>query len=104
LTNFPIKAARRNQEGWVRFTYVITEEGKVIDPVVTDSSGERSFEKEALRAIKKWKFKPATQDGKPIQQCEQSVQFDFKLDELENGVRPRFGTYTRMLGFGCSDK
>jgi TonB family protein len=90
--NFPIKAARRMQEGWVRFTYVITEEGKVIDPVVTDSSGERSFEKEALRAIKKWKFKPATQDGKPIQQCEQSVQFDFKLDELENGVRPRFAS------------
>ena len=89
---FPTKAALRKQEGWVRFTYVITEEGKVIDPVVTDSSGERLFEKEALRAIKKWKFTPATQDGKPIQQCEQSVQFDFKLDGVANGVRPRFAS------------
>ncbi|MBF7073678.1 energy transducer TonB [Glaciecola sp. MH2013] len=93
---YPKEAAGRGQEGWVRFSYVITEEGNVIDPVVTDSSGDRNFERESIRAIKKWKFEPASQDGKPIQQCDMEVQFDFlltsKRDDKSKGVRRQFNT------------
>lgn len=89
---FPFGPSRRKQEGWVRFTYVITEEGKVIDPVVVDSSGEPAFEIEAMKAIKTWQFEPAKQDGKPIQQCEQEVQFNFNLKGASDGVRRPFNS------------
>lgn len=78
---YPISAARNRQEGWAKISFVIDKEGKVIDPIVQDSSGLRSFEKEALRAISKWEYSPATQDGEPIEQCQMQVQMDFKMAE-----------------------
>jgi TonB family protein len=61
-------------------SYVINKEGNLIAPVVTDSSGIVNFESEALKAMKKWKFKPAKQNGEAIQQCDLEVQLDFKLN------------------------
>lgn len=87
---YPVSAARNAQEGWVQLSFVIQEDGSVVDPVVEDSSGIKSFEKAALRAMKKWKYKPALQDGKPIQQCQSKVQMDFKLTKDDEGVRRKF--------------
>ena len=44
---FPVQALSRGEEGWVKLSYVITPEGKVVDPVVQDSSGNRRMEQEA---------------------------------------------------------
>lgn len=86
---YPSSSARQHQEGWVRVSFVINKEGKVEDPVVQDSSGLRAFEKATLRAIKRWQYSPATQDGKPIQQCRNMVQLDFRLSG-KSGVTRKF--------------
>jgi TonB family protein len=82
--------ARSGSEGWVQLSFVVGKDGAVLDPVVEDSSGFRGFEKEALKAIKKWQYSPAFVDGEAVEQCQQKVQLDFKLHETAKGVRRKF--------------
>lgn len=86
---YPVSAARSGQEGWVKVSFVIDEEGNVVDPLIQDSSGITSFEKETLKAMKKWKYSPAMQDGKPIEQCQMEVQMDYKMSG-QSGVTRKF--------------
>jgi protein TonB len=60
-------AALRNQgvTGVVMVKCAIDAQGNVTETTVTKSSNE-AFDKPAVDALKKWKFKPARQDGNPI--------------------------------------
>jgi TonB family protein len=87
---FPTNAARNGNEGWVKLSFVVDENGAVLDPVIEDSSGIRGFERASLRAVKQWQYSPATRNGKNIEQCRNSVRLDFKLDKSINGGRKRF--------------
>lgn len=86
---YPVSSARKSQEGWVKVSFVINKDGEVEDPVVQDSSGLKAFEKATLRAIKRWQYNPATQDGEVIQQCRNMVQIDFRLSGSK-GVTRKF--------------
>jgi TonB family protein len=92
---YPKSSARAGAEGWVQMSYVIDTEGNVVDPVVEDFGGHRDFQRSALRAIKKWKFDPALKDGKPTEQCHQSVQFDFILDGNNGASRGFVSDYKK---------
>ena len=87
---YPMRAARKNMEGWVRLSYVVDVEGKVKDIILHDSSGNRSFEKASIRAVEQWVYKPATKNGKPIEQCNSKIQIDFKMQNSEKAVTRRF--------------
>jgi len=52
-------------EGQVVVLFVVDEEGRVEDPRVENSS-RPEFEKPALDAVRKWKFKPGTKEGAPV--------------------------------------
>lgn len=93
---YPESAARAGQEGWVQVSFVVNKQGEVIDPIVEDSSGIRSFEKAALRAVKKWQYSPASRNGEPIEQCHTQVQLDFALHK-GNGVRRKFAKNYRQV-------
>ncbi|GGF61277.1 hypothetical protein GCM10011338_11930 [Alteromonas lipolytica] len=62
---YPPQAARDGLNGWVMLSYTITENGSVSDISVLDSSPERVFDREARRALSKWKYKPVIKQGKP---------------------------------------
>ena len=64
---YPIKAARSAREGWARLSFVIDEEGNVNNILVTETSGSRDLTKAAVKAAKQWKYKPAMENGKPVQ-------------------------------------
>ncbi len=53
---FPKDAVRKGQEGWVRVNFVVSTDGRVIDPIVVDSSGGGAFEKSTLEALQGWEF------------------------------------------------
>lgn len=76
--NYPRKAAMAKIEGWVKIEFTITETGTVINPKVIDSKPPRIFDREALRAILKYKFKAKIVNGVPQQQLA-TQQIDFKL-------------------------
>ena len=77
---YPIQAARDGKEGWVRLSFTINEIGGVEDVTVIEAEPKRIFDKEAKRALRKWKYKPKVVDGKPMKQPGLTVQLDFKMD------------------------
>ncbi len=87
---YPKEAARNKQEGWVRLSYIVKEDGSVDLPIIEDSSGIKSFEKAAKKAVKAWRFDPATRNGQTIEQCKNSVQLNFKMNKTTKGASRRF--------------
>lgn len=77
---YPIQAARDGKEGWVRLSFTINEVGGVEDVDVMEAEPKRVFDREAKRALRKWKYKPKIVDGKPVKQFNMKVQLDFKLE------------------------
>ena len=75
---YPRKAARNRKEGWVKLAFTITERGTVIDPVVLESRPRRLFNRSAVAAIRKWRFKPKLIDGAPVSTRATQV-IEFKL-------------------------
>ncbi|MGO4892045.1 energy transducer TonB [Flavobacterium sp. W21_SRS_FM6] len=95
--SYPISAAKKGQEGWARVSFVIDKEGNVIDPIIMDSSGLDAFEKESLRAVKRWKYSPALQNGEAIEQCQVSVQLDFMLNGKQGVTRQFLRKYKDVI-------
>lgn len=77
---YPRDAAMQGLEGWVKVEFTITEVGTVKDPKVIDADPPRIFNREALRAILKWKFKPRVVDGVAVERRASQV-IDFSLDQ-----------------------
>lgn len=77
---YPMRAAMDGIEGWVKLEFTITESGAVTDVKVLDAKPRRVFNREAIRAIRKWRFKPKMVDGKPVRRRAVQV-IDFKLDK-----------------------
>lgn len=77
---YPIAAARDGKEGWVQLSFTINELGGVDDIEVIDADPKRIFDREAKRALRKWKYKPKIVDGKALKQPGMTVQLDFTLD------------------------
>jgi len=78
---YPIQAQRDGKEGWVKLSFTINEVGGVEDVSVIDAQPKRIFNKEARRALRKWKYKPKVVDGKPIRRPGLTVQLDFTMGE-----------------------
>jgi len=104
---YPINAARNNREGWARLSYIIEKDGSVSNVLVTETSGSADFARVSKAAVLKWKFKPAIENGKPIQQCVNSVQMDFKMGkdgEGTKGVTRRFNRKYNQAREALSNK
>ncbi len=79
---YPPIAAREGKEGWVQVSFTISELGTVENAQVINAEPKKIFNREAIRAIKKWKYKPKMVEGKAVKQPNQSVQLDFKIDKI----------------------
>lgn len=62
---YPPELLREGVSGLVIVQVEIDASGKVVDRSVTKSS-RRDFERPALEAVGKWKFKPAAKHGSPV--------------------------------------
>jgi protein TonB len=76
---YPRDAALKGQEGWVKIGFTITAIGTVKDPVVIEAKPPRVFNRAAVRAILKWKFKPRVIDGVAVDRPATQI-IDFSLD------------------------
>jgi protein TonB len=77
--DYPPQAARDGKEGWVRLSFTINEVGGVEDVEVMDADPKRIFDRNAKRALRKWKYRPQIVDGVAQKQFGLEVQLDFKL-------------------------
>lgn len=76
---YPVDAARDGVEGWVKMRFDINAMGGVNNIRVIESQPARTFEKEAKRALSKWKYKPKVQNGIAVSQADQTVVLEFTL-------------------------
>tara|TARA_A100001388_G_scaffold135613_1_gene100495 strand:- start:2733 stop:3344 length:612 start_codon:yes stop_codon:yes gene_type:complete len=65
-------------EGWVKVRFTVEPDGSVSSPKVVESKPPRVFDSSALRAIKKWKFKPKVVNGVAVSQDGTQI-IEFKL-------------------------
>ncbi len=74
---YPMRAASRKIEGWVKVEFTITTTGTVKGAKVVESQPNTIFDRAALKAIVRWKFKPKTIDGEAFEQRSlQLLQFN----------------------------
>ena len=71
---FPMKAVADRIEGFVTIKFIVSKDGDVVNPQVTESVPPGYFEDAALNALKKYKFKPATEFGFP---AEHTIEWPF---------------------------
>jgi protein TonB len=77
---YPRDAAMAGIEGWVKVEFTIAEDGTVKNPVIVDAQPPRIFNREAIRAILKWKFKPRVVAGVAVERRATQV-IDFSLND-----------------------
>ena len=63
---YPRKASQRGIEGWVIVEFTVTENGTVEDAFVHSSDPPGIFDRAAVNAALKFKYKPRVVDGQPI--------------------------------------
>lgn len=63
---YPREALINCVGGVVNLEFTILEDGSVEDPKVLSADPPRLFDRSALRAILRWKFKPRVVDGRPV--------------------------------------
>jgi TonB family protein len=80
------EARRQNLEGVVVLDVIVTSAGNVETIRVTRGAGHGLDEK-AIQAVRRWTFKPATKDGKPVS-VEIAVETDFHLVQRDAKDHP----------------
>lgn len=78
---YPPAAARDGIEGWVSLSFTIDPVGSVKDITVIDAEPARVFNREARRALARWKYRPKMVDGSAVSQPDMRVLLTFKLDQ-----------------------
>ncbi|CAM5203572.1 energy transducer TonB [Alishewanella longhuensis] len=78
---FPTEAARQGISGWVMLNFSIDESGSVTDVSVVAAEPKDIFEREAIRALRRWKYQPQLVEGKAVKQSNLQVQLDFQLQQ-----------------------
>ncbi|WP_028021487.1 energy transducer TonB [Enterovibrio calviensis] len=76
---YPPKALKRGIEGYVVISFTIDRNGRPSDLKVIEAKPKRMFEREAMRALKKWKYTPKSVNGEAIEQQGQTVKLEFML-------------------------
>ena len=64
---YPRRAAERGIEGCVVLKYAVTEVGSVRDPEVVQSIPKGIFDRAAIRAALRYKYKPLIRDGNAVE-------------------------------------
>lgn len=77
---YPARAAENGVEGYVIVVFTVTAEGTTKDVVATESS-HKMFERAAVKAAQKYKYKPRVIDGEPIESPGVRVRIEFQLTD-----------------------
>jgi len=63
---YPAHARMRRIEGSVKVEFTVTVDGNTENITVISAGPAQTFDRAAIRAIKRWRFSPAMREGKPV--------------------------------------
>jgi len=76
---YPRRAIRSKIEGIVTVEFTITRDGSVVDPAVVQAAPPSVFDRAALQAIRRWKFRPKFVEGRAVQRrAVQNIRFSLQ--------------------------
>lgn len=75
---YPYKASQRRIEGYVVIRFNIDEKGQPVDLEVIEAKPKRLFEREAVKALKQWRYQPMLEQGQPVTHHGQTVKLEFR--------------------------
>lgn len=83
---YPRRAASRGIEGFVTVEFTVTTNGstrdvEVVDAVDTEGRETSIFNRAAIRAAERFKFRPRVIDGEPVEVAGVSYRFVFELED-----------------------
>jgi protein TonB len=62
---YPAAAVGDGVEGTVRLGVLVSERGEVLEVKVIESGGDRRLDAAAAEFVRRWRYRPAVQDGEP---------------------------------------
>lgn len=77
--DYPVAAARIQEEGTVLVRVEVDADGRPADVSVARRSGSRDLDRAALDAVRQWRFRPAMRGGKAVASVAE-VPVEFTLD------------------------
>ncbi len=77
---YPMRAIRGGIEGWVKVRFLVNNQGQVEQPRVVEARPEHVFEKSVVNCVLKWKFKPGTVEGVPVNTMVETI-IRFELEK-----------------------
>jgi protein TonB len=81
---YPQDAERKGVEGVVDLSFVVSTQGDVRDITVLHSEPSGIFNRAAVSAVRRWKYRPKTVKGSPVEAHVQ-LRVTFKLDDAKKG-------------------
>jgi len=77
---YPRRAQSRGIEGYVIVEFVVTKNGSVRDPRVIEAKPESIFDRAAMDAARKFKYKPRVVDGVAMEVAGVQNKISFQID------------------------
>ena len=74
---FPRKALRMGTEGYVIVEFDVDTDGAVLDPYVVEAVPQGTFERAAIKAIRRWVYQPPTYNGQSVKANNVQVKLTF---------------------------
>lgn len=77
---YPRRAQQRGIEGYVIVEFTVTKLGSVKNPIVVEAKPQNVFEKAAIAAALKFKYKPKVVNGEPMEVSGVQNKISFEMD------------------------
>ncbi|WP_413111526.1 energy transducer TonB [Thaumasiovibrio sp. DFM-14] len=78
---YPARALRQRLEGKVTLSFTIDKQGQPKDIQVVAAEPARVFDREAISALRRWRYQPRIVDGVAVAQPDRTVSIEFNLDK-----------------------
>ena len=89
VPNYPMQEVLQFGEGWVQVGMMVDPNGKPFEVTVEASSGDKVFEKEAVRAVEQATYQPGMLNGQAIDSASK-IKIVFSFTEPSTGARADF--------------
>lgn len=65
--DYPVESLPAQEVGTARVDYVVRVDGTVSDTMIAQSSGSPRLDQAAITIVSRWRFRPATENGRPVE-------------------------------------
>jgi protein TonB len=77
---YPRNAATQGIEGYVTLKFDVAADGSTENISVIKAKPRGTFERAAVKALRKWRYKPKMENGKSVAQLNQTMTLEFNLE------------------------